>query len=775
MRVRKCGRAVAARVLAACVLFAGAVLIDSPSARPPVAHADGELKAGFGVDGVMIDRALSGGLEVHLQDVIQLRDGSFVVGGYLQNSSGNQHQSFIVRYTANGQRDPAFPKLGVHGLEIWPQGMVTMLDGRIAAPALAHGMGVAFLNPDGSTSIVVPGGRPSSLLLRPDGAVFAVGSHQYVRDNRLIDLILPDGTVDATFNSDVTGALPAGAVMQSLSQSATLLSDGRLVVSFGYLPVGANHSVCGVVALERNGRYDPTFGTSGLVTIDPLASCQVTHYVDDTIILRGQSPLELSPSGVVLGPLDAPMNSGPFSVEGTGWVYVHEWSGAIVSVDPFGLVDPTFGVDGAATVPGITIRGLKLLDSGDIIAWGNGVGDVTSLALGLIQGSYGTALQPPALETTKFVPLPPQRILDTRDGTGAPAGKVDAGGTVELQIAGVAGVPTTGVTAVVLNVTATDAAQPGYITAYPSGWRMPWASNLNVNASGETVANLVTTPIGNNGKVALYTSGGTHLVADIAGYYAPVITSTDGRLQTATPARILDTREGLGATKAKPGPGGQIDLQVTGSGPVPATGVDAVVLNVTGDQADLDGFVTVWPAGTERPVVSNLNLTAGGTRANLAIVPLGADGKVSLFTSGGADLIVDVAGWFTDASAPDDSVGLYVPILPTRVLDTRQEPSAPIGTQGTVTRRIGATAVVPPDSTIAIMANITATQTSAAGYVTAWPAHTSRPLVSNLNASAAGQTIPNAAIVPLGDEDLSLYAQNGAQLILDIDGWYTSY
>ena len=57
-----------------------------------------------------------------------------------------------------------------------------MLDGRIAAPALRHGMGVEFLNPDGSTSAEVPGGRPSALLLRPDGAVFAVGSHQYVRD-----------------------------------------------------------------------------------------------------------------------------------------------------------------------------------------------------------------------------------------------------------------------------------------------------------------------------------------------------------------------------------------------------------------------------------------------------------------------------------------------------------------------------------------------------------------------------------------------------------------
>ncbi|HZX54220.1 MAG TPA: hypothetical protein VFE86_06045, partial [Ilumatobacteraceae bacterium] len=225
----------------------------------------------------------------------------------------------------------------------------------------------------------------------------------------------------------------------------------------------------------------------------------------------------------------------------------------------------------------------------------------------------------------------------------------------------------------------------------------------------------------------------------------------------------------------KLGAGQQIDLQVTGRGPVPSSGVSAVVLNVTGDQASLPGFVTVWPAGTDRPVVSNLNLSGGDTRANLAIVPVSTDGKVSLFTSGGVDLVADVAGWFTDGTAPDDSVGLFVPITPTRVLDTRQEPTAPLSLTSSVTRLIGSTSVVPPDSSVAVVANITATQSDAAGYVTAWPAHTERPLVSNLNTTRAGQTVPNAALVPLGLDELSLFTQTGAQLIVDIDGWYTNF
>ena len=756
--------------------LAVAVMLIAPLwTNPSRVAADGEPAAGFGTNGVVIDSGLSGGLNVYLEDVIQLRDGSFVVGGHMQNSTGNQFQLFMVRYTANGQRDPSFPKLGVHGLEVLPSGMVTMLDGRIAVPAFGPGKGVAFLNPDGSTSAVVPGGRPSSLLLRPDGAVIAVGGHQFLYDNRLIDVVLPNGTIDRAFDSDVTALLPAGARVGGRFPTATFLSDGRLVVGFTYLLAGSNHNLCGVVAFAPDGRYDPTFGLNGLVTVDQ-DYCSVRHYVDDMIILTGSAGvLGFSPSGAALGQLGAPLNGVYFAIEGTGWLYEKGAPGEIVSIDPLGFVDPTFGIGGVATVPGITIDGAKLLDSGDIITWGNGAGNPTSLALGLIKASFGTALQPPALDTTKFVPLPPKRILDTRDGTGAPTGKVGVGGSIDLQITDVAGVPATNVTAVVLNVTATDATQAGYVTAYPSGWRRPLVSNVNVDTPGQTVANLVTTAIGDNGKVTLFSSGGAHLVADIAGYYTPVFTSTDGRLQTATPERILDTREGLNAPIGKLAAGQQIDLQVTGRGPVPVTGVEAVVLNITGDRADLDGFVTAWPAGTDRPVVSNLNLVAGGTRANLVIVPVSAGGKVSLFTSGGTHLIADVAGWFTDATAADISVGLFVPIMPIRVLDTRQEPIAPTAVASTITRRIGATSVVPPDSTIAVAANITATQTSAAGYVTVWPAHTPRPLVSNLNSTTAGQTIPNAAIIPLGQDELSLYSQGGAHLIIDIDGWYTNY
>ncbi len=300
-------------------------------------------------------------------------------------------------------------------------------------------------------------------------------------------------------------------------------------------------------------------------------------------------------------------------------------------------------------------------------------------------------------------------------------------------------------------------------------------SSLNLESAGQTAANLVTVKVGPSGSVTLFTSGGAQLIADITGYYTPAASSSDGRLQAASPERILDTRLGLGSARAKLPAGGQIDVQITGRGPVPAIGVSAVVLNVTGDQATADGFVTAWPTGVDRPLVSNLNLVADETRANLVVVPIGRDGQVSFFTSGGAELIADVAGWFTDTSAADDTAGLFVPITPTRMLDTRHEPTAPTAASSSLTRRIGSTSVVPPHGSVAVAANVTVTESGGPGFVTAWPAGTTRPLVSNLNTVRAGQTVPNAAIVPLGADDLALFTQSGAQLIVDINGWYTNH
>ena len=82
------------------------------------------------------------------------------------------------------------------------------------------------------------------------------------------------------------------------------------------------------------------------------------------------------------------------------------------------------------------------------------------------------------------------------------------------------GVPASGVSAVVLNVTVTNPTAGSYLTAYPSGGSVPTASNLNF-APGESVPNLVVAKVGNNGKVSVYNAAGTtDVIFDVTGWYS---------------------------------------------------------------------------------------------------------------------------------------------------------------------------------------------------------------------------------------------------------------
>jgi peptidoglycan/xylan/chitin deacetylase (PgdA/CDA1 family) len=131
--------------------------------------------------------------------------------------------------------------------------------------------------------------------------------------------------------------------------------------------------------------------------------------------------------------------------------------------------------------------------------------------------------------------LSPARILDTRIGQGA-AGPVPSTGSISLQVTGQGGIPTTGVAAVVLNVTAAEPTAAGYITVWPSGTPRQTTSNLNFQA-GQNIPNLVIVPVGADGKIQLYNGspGNVHLVADVAGYILGTVTATAAPAAAAAP------------------------------------------------------------------------------------------------------------------------------------------------------------------------------------------------------------------------------------------------
>ncbi|HVL06393.1 MAG TPA: fibronectin type III domain-containing protein [Acidimicrobiales bacterium] len=389
---------------------------------------------------------------------------------------------------------------------------------------------------------------------------------------------------------------------------------------------------------------------------------------------------------------------------------------------------------------------------------------------------------------SRFLPLAPARILDTRSGNGAPVSRVQSAATLDLQVTGRGGVPATGVSAVALNVTVTEPWAGGYLTVWPTGDVRPLASNLNVDP-GQTVANLVTVKVGAGGKVSIFNGAGVnHLVADVAGWYGPTGARQGSLFQAVAPARLLDTRSGNGAPAGRATSSTPVDLQVAGRGGVPATGVSAVVLNVTVTEPVAGGFVTVWPAGESRPLASNLNFTPGQTVPNLVTVKVGAGGKVSLYHSGSAaHLVADVAGWFGESAG-----ARYHPVLPARVLDTRPEvvaqppipwpPEIPlpgyvataVAAGQAVDLQVAGAGGVPADGPSAVILNVTAVDPMGGGFLTVWPTGQPRPLASNLN-FVPKRTAPNLVVAKLGaGGKVSIHNGSGnyVHLVADVAGWY---
>ncbi|MCU1396175.1 MAG: hypothetical protein JWM34_4603 [Ilumatobacteraceae bacterium] len=252
--------------------------------------------------------------------------------------------------------------------------------------------------------------------------------------------------------------------------------------------------------------------------------------------------------------------------------------------------------------------------------------------------------------STSYRSLEPARLLDTRpgsttiDGLGAGGGAVAAGSVTVLPVAGRAGVAADA-SSVVLNATVTEPTAGGYATVYPCGDSPPTASNLNYT-TGLTIPNLVVAEVGANGDVCIFTQAATHLVIDVDGFFP-----ADSTYIPLPPARLLDTREGgstidgqqLGAGIRAAGM--VTDVHVVGRGGVEANASTAV-LTITVTDSTGSGYVTVYPCGTEPPLASNLNYSAGQTIPNTVITEIGAGGDVCIFNSQPTQLLADVAGSF---------------------------------------------------------------------------------------------------------------------------------
>jgi hypothetical protein len=113
---------------------------------------------------------------------------------------------------------------------------------------------------------------------------------------------------------------------------------------------------------------------------------------------------------------------------------------------------------------------------------------------------------------------------------------------------------------------------------------------------------------------------------------------------TVTPCRAVDTRSPAPGTPLAAGVPRTFVL--TGTCGIPLT-ARAVSLNIAVTGATNIGNVRLYPGGTTAPTVSTVNFTAGLTRANNAITPLGTNGAIAALLSpaGTVHVIIDVNGY----------------------------------------------------------------------------------------------------------------------------------
>ncbi|TDU05431.1 pro-kumamolisin-like protein [Streptomyces sp. 846.5] len=390
-----------------------------------------------------------------------------------------------------------------------------------------------------------------------------------------------------------------------------------------------------------------------------------------------------------------------------------------------------------------------------------GLGEPQAAALST---SLCASLTGPATGAGTYHTVTPTRVLDTRS-----TGIVPSMGMTGVQVEGnAAGIPASGVTSVVLNVTVTGTTAAGYLTAWGDGTTRPKTSNLNW-VKGQTIANLVTVPVSGDGGVDFYVSSSTQVIADVQGYYT---NDTSGQtLSTTAPTRILDTRSATGIATTTKITNGTVSLKVDGANGIPST-AKAVVLNLTAVGTGSSGYLAAYPEGTAVPTVSNLDWTATNTViAGLAIVPVGADGNVSIKVAGTSHVLADVFGYYT----ADTSGSSFTSAGPARLLDTRSangvSTTTPV-TGGTyvplqITGRSGI-----PSGIKAVVLNVTVVGATTGGYLTAWADGAARPGSSNLNWTN-GSPIPNQVIVPVGsDGKVDLYVSGTTHVIADVFGYY---
>jgi hypothetical protein len=370
--------------------------------------------------------------------------------------------------------------------------------------------------------------------------------------------------------------------------------------------------------------------------------------------------------------------------------------------------------------------------------------------------------------------ITPTRVLDTRNGTGGLSGPFTNHAARTFQVTGgSSGVPANA-TAVTGNLTVTGQTSSGYLYIGPVANNNPTSSTLNFPV-GDDRANAAIVQLGAGGTLSITfvapSNGPTaQAIFDVTGYFTP--DATGATYHAISPIRVLDTRNGTGGLSGPFTNHAARTFTVSG---VPGNAT-AVTGNLTVTGQTSGGYLYIGPTPQANPTSSTLNFPQGDDRANAVTVQLGAGSLSITFVapSNGpsAHAIFDVTGYFT----PDMTGAVYVPLSPTRDLDTRNGTGGLSGPFTNHAARTFTLAGVPSNAT-AVTGNLTVTGQTSSGYLYIGPDALNNPTSSTLN-FPLGDDRANAVAVAIGAGGaLSVTfvgTSNGptAQAIFDLTGYF---
>ena len=369
---------------------------------------------------------------------------------------------------------------------------------------------------------------------------------------------------------------------------------------------------------------------------------------------------------------------------------------------------------------------------------------------------------------SRFVPITPCRVADTRNASGPFGGPGLAAQTSrDFAIPNSAcHIPATA-TAYSLEVAVVPANGLGFITVWPAGQTQPLVATLT-SVDGRIRTNAAIVPAGYNGAISVYATDATDIVFDINGYFISASDPSGLSFYPIPPCRVADTRNSAGSLG-----GPSLAAQSTRTFPIAQSScglpsnAQAYSLNFAAVPKAKLGYLTAFPTGQAQPLAASLTAVTGTITANAVIVPAGTNASVDVYSTDDTDLVIDANGYF--AAPGSGGLALYN-LSPCRALDTRG-PAGPQPFTGSRDLNVAASGCGAPASAQAYVFNASVVPPGLFGYLTLWPQGQTQPLVATLNA-IDGAITSNLAIVPAQNGSISAFAFNPTDLVMDLFGYF---